>query len=119
MLTFALLFASVPIVPAGETFACTPTAVWDGDGPVWCAEGPRVRLAGIAAREADGSCIANQPCPDATAEQARDTLAALIGTPGDFSTHAEAQRPARPLGRGGNANSPCWSGPLDQDGQSA
>lgn len=87
MLTLALLLATVPIVPAGETFACTPTAVWDGDGPVWCAEGPRVRLAGIAAREADGRCNANQPCPDATAEQARDTLAALIGTPGGFNTH--------------------------------
>ena len=32
MLTFTFLLASVPMVPAGETFACTPTAVWDGDG---------------------------------------------------------------------------------------
>ncbi len=31
-----LLLASV--VPTGQSFTCTPVAVWDGDGPVWCAE---------------------------------------------------------------------------------
>jgi len=36
---FALL-AAVAVIPAGQTFECTPTAVYDGDGPV-CA--PRVR----------------------------------------------------------------------------
>ncbi|MBY8335889.1 hypothetical protein KYN89_02390 [Alteriqipengyuania sp. NZ-12B] len=81
----ALILAVV--VSAGETFSCTPTAVWDGDGPVWCEEGPRLRLAGIAAREADGTCNSNQPCPDASHEQARDTLAGLIGTPGGFGPH--------------------------------
>ena len=45
-------------VPAGQSFTCTPTAVWDGDGPIWCAEGPKVRLAGISAREIDGTCTA-------------------------------------------------------------
>lgn len=34
--------ARAEIVPAGRTFQCTPGAVWDGDGPVWCAEGPKV-----------------------------------------------------------------------------
>ena len=43
-----LLLASV--VAPGATFTCTPVAVWDGDGPIWCAEGPRIRLEGIAAR---------------------------------------------------------------------
>ena len=42
----ALLLLAVTVVPAGEEFTCTPTRVWDGDGPVWCAEGPRIRLAG-------------------------------------------------------------------------
>ena len=27
--------ASVPVVPAGATFTCTPTHVWDGDEPIW------------------------------------------------------------------------------------
>jgi endonuclease YncB( thermonuclease family) len=72
---------TVPVVPSGEVFQCTPTRVWDGDGPVWCAEGPRVRLAGIAAREIDDSCRPNQPCPTARGAQARDGLVKLIGAP--------------------------------------
>ena len=41
--------ADVPVIPSGQTFECTLTHVWDGDGPIWCEEGPRLRLAGIAA----------------------------------------------------------------------
>lgn len=48
---------------------------------------PRIRLAGIAAREADGTCNADQPCPNASHEEARDTLAAHVGTPGAFGPH--------------------------------
>lgn len=40
MFSALLLLAAVPVVPAGEIFTCTPVSVWDGDGPVWCAEGP-------------------------------------------------------------------------------
>jgi endonuclease YncB( thermonuclease family) len=58
-----LLFLGAAIVPAGQTFDCAPVRVWDGDGPVWCAEGPRIRLSGIAAREIGGICRSNQPCP--------------------------------------------------------
>ena len=76
-----LFLAAAAIVPAGQSFACTPTRVWDGDGPVWCAEGPRIRLTGIAAREADGSCRSNQPCPVTDAEASRDALVALVGRP--------------------------------------
>lgn len=67
------------IIATGLAFTCTPTAVYDGDGPIWCAEGPKVRLAGIAAREMDGSCRAGHPCPRATAEQARDHLVSIVG----------------------------------------
>lgn len=69
------------VIAAGLTFTCTPTKVWDGDGPIHCAEGPRIRLAGIAAREIDGSCRPNQPCPRASAEEARDHLVQLVGRP--------------------------------------
>jgi endonuclease YncB( thermonuclease family) len=79
--------ASSGIVPAGETFQCTPTAVWDGDGPIWCAEGPKVRIAGVAAREMDGTCRPNQPCPSVSATEARDRLVQLLGGPkGRLST---------------------------------
>lgn len=74
--TLALL---ATIVPDGKVFKCTPTRVWDGDGPVWCAEGPRLRLSGIASREMDGTCRDNQPCPSVAADKARDALVALVG----------------------------------------
>jgi len=78
MLTL-LLFASV--VPAGQTFDCTPTRVWDGDGPIWCAEGPNVRVSGIAAPEMDGTCRTGHPCVAVDPIVARDALVQLIGTP--------------------------------------
>lgn len=81
-----LLFLAV-IVPAGQSFACTPEAVWDGDGPIWCKEGPRIRLSGIAARELDGTCSKGHPCPDAHALDARDALVRLVGTPTGTSAH--------------------------------
>jgi len=73
--------AEVPVIPADQTFVCTPTHVWDGDGPIWCKEGPRVRLAGIAARELDETCSPGHPCPSASGESARDALVALLGDP--------------------------------------
>jgi endonuclease YncB( thermonuclease family) len=69
----------IQIVAAGQSFTCTPTAVWDGDGPVWCAEGPRIRIAGVAAREMDGTCKYNQPCPAIGAVDARNRLVRLLG----------------------------------------
>jgi endonuclease YncB( thermonuclease family) len=73
-----LLFVA-HVVAAGTTFTCTPTAVWDGDGPVWCAEGPKIRIAGIAAREIDETCRSNQPCPAVSGAEARERLVRLLG----------------------------------------
>lgn len=69
----------VEFLAAGLVFTCTPIAVWDGDGPIWCAEGPRVRLAGVAAREIDGTCRDNQPCPQMGGLAARDVLVKVLG----------------------------------------
>jgi len=80
-------FADVPIIPRGETFTCTPTHVWDGDGPVWCSEGPRLRLAGIAARELDGSCSSGHPCPAVSGIEGRDALVDLLGTQTGVGRH--------------------------------
>lgn len=78
---------SAPVVAAGESFTCTPIAVWDGDGPIWCAEGPRIRIAGVAAREMDGSCSRDHPCPSVSGIDARDRLVRLFGGPkGKLST---------------------------------
>src|SRR5690606_27284255 len=93
-----LAAAGVAVVPSGQTFECTPTRVWDGDGPIWCAEGPRIRLSGIAAREIDGTCRSNQPCPKASAEQSRDALARLVGQPRGTGPHGH-DMPQRRLRR--------------------
>ena len=69
----------VPVIPIAVAFICTPIAVYDGDGPVWCREGAHVRIAGIAAREHDGTCRRNQPCPRATANASRDAPVRLLG----------------------------------------
>jgi endonuclease YncB( thermonuclease family) len=79
-MTLTLLLAA-SVIPAGQSFPCTPTRVWDGDGPIWCAEGPRVELSGIAAREVDGSCKTGHPCPERDPIQSRDALVRLIGKP--------------------------------------
>jgi endonuclease YncB( thermonuclease family) len=108
-----LLAASAAIVPAGQTFICTPVRVWDGDGPVWCAEGPRVRLAGIAAREMDGTCRDNQPCPVADPSAARDALVQLLGVPTGQSPegHIRVQGPAMScvsVGDAGGSRTAAW-----------
>ncbi len=64
---------------AAALFMCTPVAVYDGDGPVHCREGEKVRIAGIAAREMDGTCRPGHPCPRASAIQARDALVQILG----------------------------------------
>ena len=91
------LLSAVVMIPAGESFTCNPTHVWDGDGPIWCQEGPRIRLSGIAAREMDGSCNPNQPCPDASAEASRDALVALIGESVGVSRHGHILVKGPPL----------------------
>lgn len=74
-----MMFAFAAAIAAGTSFTCTPVAVWDGDGPIWCAEGPKIRLAGVAAREIDGSCRPYHPCPRASGTAARDQLVRLLG----------------------------------------
>ena len=86
-MSILILAATVFVVPEGERFECTPTHVWDGDGPIWCEEGPRVRVSGIAAREMDGTCRSNHPCPSATAEEAKIALANLVGDRVGISEH--------------------------------
>ncbi|MBB4860902.1 endonuclease YncB(thermonuclease family) [Novosphingobium chloroacetimidivorans] len=76
-----LILTTVAIIPAGETFTCTPTEVYEGDGPVWCTDGPRIRLAGIAACEMDGTCRSNQPCPAVAAQRSHGALVKLVGVP--------------------------------------
>lgn len=80
------IFAAATVAD-GQSFTCTPTRVWDGDGPIWCVEGPKVRLAGVAAREIDETCKPSHPCPKASGHAARDQLVRYLGGPkGQAST---------------------------------
>lgn len=108
-----VLFLAAAVVPAGTEFRCTPVAVWDGDGPIWCAEGQRIRLAGIAARESDGTCNTNQPCPAASAAEATSGLVALIGRPTGKSpnVHTLVEGPAMRCiseGSAGGSRTVAW-----------
>lgn len=104
---------SSPVIRAGETFPCTPTAVWDGDGPIWCEEGPHIRLSGIAAREMDGSCRPGHPCPAASPVEARDALANLVGDHVGVGPHGHilVRGPAMrcvSVGSGGGNRTAAW-----------
>ena len=68
---------------AGNQFPCTVQSVYDGDGPINCAETDaagkqvRVRLRGIEAREADNSCRYENLCPAASGAEAKAQLTRL------------------------------------------
>jgi endonuclease YncB( thermonuclease family) len=70
-------------ISAGSEFPCTVLSVYDGDGPINCAEidlagkPVSVRLRGIEAREADNSCRHADLCPAATGQQAKEKLTQL------------------------------------------
>lgn len=119
MILSLLFLASV--VPAGEGFTCTPTRVWDGDGPIWCAEGPHIRLSGIAAREIDGSCKLGHPCPSASGGAARDHLVRLIGAPtgraptGHILVRGPVLRCVSKGGAGGNRTAAFCTSPRTGD----
>lgn len=112
-LSVAQAESATPIIPAGRSFTCTPIAVWDGDGPIWCAEGPKVRIAGVAAREMDGSCRANQPCPAVGAIDARDRVVRLFGgrrgtLPEGHIVVRSATMTCRSEGPAGGARTAAW-----------
>lgn len=87
LITFALLMVLLPerLPPPTEAsasagadrFACRVTGVHDGDGPIYCAGGTKIRLSAIAARELDETCLPGHPCPAASGASARDALRAL------------------------------------------
>jgi len=92
-----MLIFLAAIVTAGTSFTCTPTRVSDGDGPIWCAEGPKIRLAGIAAREIGGECKRGHPCPRASGTAARDALVKLVGKPHGRSREGHVLVSGKPL----------------------
>ncbi len=62
--------------PAAGRLLCDVAYVNDGD-TLRCADGTRVRLHAVAAREADETCSPGHPCPAATAASATAALRRL------------------------------------------
>jgi endonuclease YncB( thermonuclease family) len=105
----------IPVLAAGVAFTCMPVRVWDGDGPIWCAEGPKIRLAGIAAREMDGTCRPGHPCPTASAEDARNRLVRFLGGSlgQSHEGHMLVRGPrlqCRSMGSAGGSRTAAWCG---------
>ncbi|WP_445191243.1 thermonuclease family protein [Sphingomonas sp. Tas61C01] len=64
-------------------FACIVTKVHDGDGPLWCVNGVKVRVAGIQAPDFESAepCRrrrAGYVCNDAAAERSRQIVERLV-----------------------------------------
>ncbi|MFS0770859.1 thermonuclease family protein [Sphingomonas sp. 1P08PE] len=66
----------MPVLP--PPFICAVVSVYDADGPIRCVNGIKVRVAGINARETDGSCRINAPCPTMPHEQAKPIVERLV-----------------------------------------
>jgi len=60
----------------GNNFMCTVRYITDGD-TLRCADGTRVRISGINAREKDGTCNRGAPCPTASSDGATAELSRL------------------------------------------
>lgn len=57
-------------------FTCQVSSITDGD-TLRCADGTRVRLHAVAARESDETCRPGHPCPDASGASATAKLTEL------------------------------------------
>jgi endonuclease YncB( thermonuclease family) len=68
---------NVASASSAATMRCTVVSVWDGDGPIHCREGGKIRLTAIAARQLDETCSPGHPCLNATGAEAQAALRQL------------------------------------------
>jgi endonuclease YncB( thermonuclease family) len=77
-----LILAAAYVVPSGQPFACKVTGAHDADGPIYCRmdDGRRIkiRVQGVGAVEANGTCRPNQPCGIRDPKRARALTLALV-----------------------------------------
>lgn len=65
-----------------DSFACIPTKIYAGAGPIECRDGRRITLAGIFTREVGQACNSEQSCPDLSWADARVAMARLVNADG-------------------------------------
>jgi endonuclease YncB( thermonuclease family) len=83
MLAFSLLSTIAAVVPANGVFTCQVVAVHDGDGPIRCANGIKVRVAGVQAPDYESAepCRVHRAryvCSDAQADRSRTIVMRLV-----------------------------------------
>lgn len=71
------------IVASAELFSCEVVRVHDGDGPLWCRSGQKVRIAGVQAPDFKNTepCRQQRPgyvCNDAAAVRSRRATEKLV-----------------------------------------
>lgn len=75
----------MPVLPTAP-FTCTVVRVHDGDGPLWCANGIKVRIAGVQAPDYEDAepCRrqdarrANYICDNAAADRSREIVERML-----------------------------------------
>lgn len=75
----------IVLAPA-TPFACTVTRVHDGDGPLWCSNGTKVRIAGVQAPDFESAvpCRSADPrrlnyrCDNAAAHRSQQIVERLV-----------------------------------------
>lgn len=75
----------IALATAG-TFPCTVTRVHDGDGPLWCSNGIKVRIAGVQAPDFESAepchrhnaSRTNYTCNDAAADRSRQIVERIV-----------------------------------------
>ncbi|MGY2733880.1 thermonuclease family protein [Sphingomonas sp. UYP23] len=66
-----MMFSMITDAPTAA-FSCTVTRVHDGDGPLWCSNGIKIRVAGIQAPDFEDTV----PCRERRAEYTCSNFAA-------------------------------------------
>ena len=80
-----MLIATLIAAAALPSFTCDVVRVHDGDGPLWCRSGQRIRVAGIQAPDFESAEPCRRPdarrgnyiCNDRAAERARRIMSGL------------------------------------------
>jgi endonuclease YncB( thermonuclease family) len=74
------------VTAAAASFQCDVVRVHDGDGPLWCRSGEKVRIAGIQARDFENAEPCRRPaarratytCDDRAAAQSQRIVTSLV-----------------------------------------
>jgi len=82
----AMLFVIALSAATASVFPCAVTRVHDGDGPLWCSNGIKVRIAGVQAPDFESAepchrrdaSRTNYTCDDAAADRSRRIVERLV-----------------------------------------